>query len=91
MILKNIDEVLTALDVIFDQVDTAVFDADDGSCRIDEKYLPFSWDLIQKLYPIKDGINYLRENYPNLAIQLSMSEIGHLTKAKIKPELTTVI
>lgn len=80
MVLDNINEVLAAIEKTLSSVKDDMFDMGGELLHGAEDYLPLAWEDIQKLYPIKDAIVFMKENYPELNIHVSLSEIGLLNK-----------
>ena len=84
MILKNVDEVLAGIVSLSAKVTDDMFDMGGEIFWEAEQDLPFAYEAITRLYPIKNGIKFMRENYPDLDIQLRVSEIDMLTRVDIK-------
>jgi len=77
-------------DARLDEVKDDMFDMGGDLFYDAEEDLSFPYEWIQKLYPIRNGINFIRENYIYTPIQLSVTEIGILTSMKIKLDLGNV-
>ena len=87
MILLNTEQVLERLESIFAAVNDDMFDMSGKFIDDAEDYLPCSWSTMQKLYLIRDGINYVEANHSDADVRLSVTEIGLLDSVNITPDL----